>query len=92
MTTAIEQELDLLRSADLIRLVSTDPDVEYLFRHALLQDAAYNLLLRGERKALHRDVGDVLERLSTDRREELAPISGARGKPRLEAFRESRGP
>ena len=74
MTTAIEQDLERLRSADLIRLVSTDPDVEYLFRHALLQDAAYNLLLRGERQALHREVGDVLERLFPDRRDELAAV------------------
>ena len=74
MTTAIEQELDQLRSADLIRLVSTDPDVEYLFRHALLQDTAYNLLLRGERQALHRGVAEVLERLFPDRRDELAAV------------------
>ncbi|HEX6228040.1 MAG TPA: tetratricopeptide repeat protein [Solirubrobacterales bacterium] len=70
----MRQELDLLRSADLIRLVSTDPDLEYLFRHALLQEAAYKLLLRDERQALHRDVGEVLERLFPDRREELAAV------------------
>lgn len=74
MTVAIESELDVLRSADLIRRVSADPDVEYLFRHALLQDTAYNLLLRGERQALHRDVGEVLERLFPDRRDELAAV------------------
>jgi tetratricopeptide (TPR) repeat protein len=74
MTAAAQHELDVLRSADLIRLVSTDPDVEYLFRHALLQEAAYNLLLRSERQALHRDVGDALERLFPDRREELAAV------------------
>ena len=74
MTAATKQELEVLRSADLIRLVSVDPDVEYLFRHALLQDTAYNLLLRGERQALHRDVGEVLERLFVDRREELAAV------------------
>jgi predicted ATPase len=74
MTTAVAQELDVLRSADLIRLASTDPDLEYIFRHALLQDAAYNLLLRGERQALHREVGTVLEREYPDRREELAAV------------------
>lgn len=74
MTAAIEQELEVLRSADLIRIASTDPEAEYLFRHALLQDAAYNLLLRAERQALHRDVGDVLERLFPDRREEFAAV------------------
>jgi len=74
MTAASEQELDLLRSADLIRQVSTEPEAEYLFRHALLQDTAYNLLLRGERQALHRSVGDVLERSFPDRRDELAAV------------------
>lgn len=74
MTTALLQELDVLQSADLIRLASTDPDPEYVFRHALLQDAAYNLLLRGERQALHREVATVLERLYPDRREELAAV------------------
>jgi len=74
MNASTRQELELLRSADLIRLVATDPDLEYLFRHALLQDAAYNLMLRGERQSLHRDVGEVLEQMCPDRREELAAV------------------
>jgi tetratricopeptide (TPR) repeat protein len=74
MTTAVLQDLDVLQSADLIRLASADPVLEYVFRHALLQDAAYNLLLRGERQALHREVGTVLERVYPDRREELAAV------------------
>lgn len=74
MTTAVLHELDVLQSADLIRLASTDPEPEYVFRHALVQEAAYNLLLRGERQALHREVGAVFERLHPDRREELAPV------------------
>jgi tetratricopeptide (TPR) repeat protein len=74
MTAPSEQELEALQSAELIRLVSSEPDIEYLFRHALLQDAAYNLLLRSERQRLHRSVGDVLERLYPDRRAELAAV------------------
>ena len=74
MTAPLERELDVLRSADLIRLVTADPDPEYAFRHALLQDAAYRLLLRGERQALHREVGRSLEELLPDRREELAAV------------------
>jgi len=74
MTTTVLQELDLLQSADLIRLASADPDLQYIFRHALLQDAAYNLLLRGERHGLHREVGTVLERVYPDRQDELAAV------------------
>jgi tetratricopeptide (TPR) repeat protein len=72
--TALDQNLDVLQSADLIRLLTCEREREYSFRHALLQDAAYHLLLRGERQALHRDVGEVLERLFPDRREELAAV------------------
>ena len=74
MTTAARQELEVLQLAELIRLASSDPDLEYIFRHALVQEAAYNLLLRGERQALHRDVGTVLEREYPDRRDELAAV------------------
>jgi tetratricopeptide (TPR) repeat protein len=74
MSAAVEQELEVLQTADLVRLVSTEPDVEYLFRHALLQDTAYKLLLQQERQALHRDVGVALERLFPDRRDEFAAV------------------
>jgi len=66
--------LATLSSAELVSLVATDPDLEYAFRHALLQDAAYDLLLRHERQALHATVGTALEQLYPERRDELAAV------------------
>jgi len=70
----IEAHLDALEASGLIHLAQTHPDLQYLFRHALLQDAAYYSLLKGDRRAQHRSVGDVLERLYLDRLDELAPV------------------
>ena len=39
----------------------TPPDAEYTFKHALVQDAAYDTLLKGRRQELHARIGQVLE-------------------------------
>ena len=67
-------QLDTLESKGLIKLATVRPELEYLFRHALVQDAAYGSLLKQERRALHGQVGDALEQLYPDRRSELAPM------------------
>ena len=67
-------DLDTLEAKGLIRLAAYEPELEYLFRHWLVQDAAYGSLLKQERRALHRRVGDALEKLYPDRREELAAV------------------
>ncbi len=72
MTTAVS--LNDLEVAGLIRLATTQPEIEYLFRHALLQDAAYETLLHAERRRLHRAVGQALERLSPARLDEMAGV------------------
>ena len=51
-----------LQGVGLVRLVpGTDP-VLYRFRHALVQEAAYDSLLRAERTTLHGAVGSAMER------------------------------
>ncbi|MGH8630631.1 MAG: hypothetical protein ACREU7_07685, partial [Burkholderiales bacterium] len=50
------------------------PELEYLFRHALIQDAAYGSLVKQDRKRLHWAVGETLERVCAERQEELAPV------------------
>jgi tetratricopeptide (TPR) repeat protein len=72
----VSNQLYTLESADLVRLAQTRPDVEYLFRHALVQDAAYGVLLLTERQRLHQAVGRTLECRYPDRPAELAPILG----------------
>src|SRR4051795_6713991 len=67
-------QLDTLEAKGLIRLASLRPELEYLFRHALVQDAAYGSLLKQERRDLHGRVAEALEDLYPDRRDELAPV------------------
>jgi tetratricopeptide (TPR) repeat protein len=43
--------------------VAGQAELEYLFRHALVQDAAYGSLLKQDRRQLHRAVGQALEQL-----------------------------
>ncbi len=57
----------------LIRPALIQSELEYLFRHALVQEAAYNSLVKSDRRNLHRAAGQVLERVYPDRVEELAP-------------------
>ena len=73
MSHALETQLTTLETSGLIRAADVEPELEYLFRHALIQDAAYGSLLKADRKILHRTVGETLERLFPDRRAELAP-------------------
>jgi tetratricopeptide (TPR) repeat protein len=70
----IETQVDTLEAKGLIRLATIQPEIEYLFRHALVQDAAYGSLLKQERRGLHAEVGKALEELYPDRREELAAV------------------
>ena len=46
------------------------PEVEYLFKHALTQEVAYNSVLVERRKALHELIGQAIEQLSHERLEE----------------------
>ena len=70
----LSSQLNTLESSGLIRLVQAQPELEYLFRHALVQEAAYDSLLKQDRKRLHLAVGDALERTYPARLEELAPV------------------
>jgi predicted ATPase len=59
----LTSQLNTLESAGLVRIAQYEPEVEYLFRHALIQDAAYSLLLSTDRTRLHALVGETIERL-----------------------------
>jgi hypothetical protein len=58
----LEAGLDRLSDAELLFCRGTPPHSSYLFKHALVQDAAYDMLLRGRRQELHARVAAVLER------------------------------
>jgi tetratricopeptide (TPR) repeat protein len=67
-------ELGTLEASGLIQVATFDPELEYLFRHALVQDAAYSSLLKQDRRALHSLAADTLLALYPDRKRELAAI------------------
>ena len=53
--------LDRLIDAGLLFTQGVAPHATYLFKHALLQDAAYGTLLREPRRALHARIAETLE-------------------------------
>jgi class 3 adenylate cyclase/predicted ATPase len=58
----LETALDRLTNAGLLFCRSVPPHSSYLFKHALVQDAAYATLLRGRRQQLHAAIATALER------------------------------
>src|SRR5262249_11152593 len=71
---SIQTQLDLLETSGLIELAAPQPDLAYLFRHALVQEAAYSSLLKQHRKALHLTIAEALESATPNVSAELAPI------------------
>lgn len=72
----LDTHLTHLEGTGLVRVASLEPEIAYLFHHALVQDAAYHSLLRADRRYLHQLVGQTLEHLYADRLEEMAPQLG----------------
>ena len=59
--TDINSALDRLFHAGLLFRQGVPPHATYLFKHALVQDAAYGTLLREPRRALHARIAETLE-------------------------------
>jgi class 3 adenylate cyclase len=57
----LQAALDQLGDAELLFRRGMAPHASYLFKHALVQDAAYSTLLRGRRQELHAGVAAALE-------------------------------
>ena len=57
----LRSALDRLIAAGLLFRQGVPPHATYLFKHALVQDAAYGTLLREQRRALHGRIAEILE-------------------------------
>jgi predicted ATPase len=57
----LSSSLDRLIRAGLLFRKGVPPHATYLFKHALVQDAAYGTLLRQPRRTLHTRIADALE-------------------------------
>jgi predicted ATPase len=59
--TPLQTALERLAEADILLVQGLPPESEYRFKHVLIQDAAYENLLRSRRQFLHRRVGQTIE-------------------------------
>jgi class 3 adenylate cyclase/predicted ATPase len=59
--TELASTLDRLVQAGLLFRQGVPPHASYLFKHALVQDAAYGTLLREKRRTLHARIAETLE-------------------------------
>jgi class 3 adenylate cyclase/tetratricopeptide (TPR) repeat protein len=57
----LREALDQLTESGLVFRRGNPPHATFMFKHALVQDAAYSTLLRGQRQKLHARIGKVLE-------------------------------
>jgi class 3 adenylate cyclase/tetratricopeptide (TPR) repeat protein len=69
---ALGDQLLTLQEAALIREAARYPELEYIFRHALTQEAAYSTMLLKQRRAYHRRTAEAIESLFPDKVEELS--------------------
>lgn len=58
----LDGALAQLVGAELVYRRGVPPNAEYTFKHALVQDAAYQSMLKSRRAHLHAHIADVLER------------------------------
>ena len=58
---ALQAELAKLAQAEILHAKGRPPRCTYIFKHALLEDALYNALVKGKRQQLHRRIAEVLE-------------------------------
>jgi predicted ATPase len=62
----LQSNLERLVDADIAYQRGLPPDATYTFKHALIRDAAYEALLKTQRKRLHARIASVIERVFVD--------------------------
>jgi class 3 adenylate cyclase/tetratricopeptide (TPR) repeat protein len=73
-SAGMDEDLGQMEREDLIRERARDPELEYMFRHALTQEVAYQSLLGPRRRELHRKVAEAMETVFADRLAEHVPF------------------
>jgi class 3 adenylate cyclase/predicted ATPase/DNA-binding response OmpR family regulator len=57
---SLQSALEHVAACELISVRGEPPDATYIFKHALVQDAAYATMVRSKRQQLHRRIADAL--------------------------------
>ncbi|MFO1037560.1 MAG: adenylate/guanylate cyclase domain-containing protein [Geminicoccaceae bacterium] len=58
--TELDEALRQLTDSQLIYTRGTPPNADYVFKHALVQETAYESMLRSRRRSLHRQIAETL--------------------------------
>ena len=74
MREGLKNHLLNLQGLEFIYEKSLFPELEYIFKHALTQEVAYNSLLSNRRKEIHKRIGAAIEELYPNRLEEFYEV------------------
>ena len=74
MREELKSNLLNLQGLEFIYEKNLFPELEYIFKHALTQEVAYNSLLLKRRKGIHAKIGRAIEELYAERLEEFYEI------------------
>ncbi len=76
--TGLREELKAyllnLQGLEFIHEKSLFPELEYIFKHALTQEVAYNSLLHKRKKEIHGQIGEAIEQIYLERLEEFCEM------------------
>jgi len=70
----LKSQLLNLQGLELIYEKSLFPELEYIFKHALTQEVAYNSLLSNSRKEIHKRIGSAIEELYAEKMDEFYEV------------------
>jgi class 3 adenylate cyclase/predicted ATPase len=76
MREELKSHLLKLQGLEFIYEKSLFPELEYLFKHALTQEVAYQSLLLKRRREIHEKIGAAIEQLYAERLEEFFEVLG----------------
>ncbi|MFT7694897.1 MAG: putative ATPase/class 3 adenylate cyclase, partial [Candidatus Latescibacterota bacterium] len=65
---------EALNELEITLLETPDPDLSYIFKHIIIRDVAYNLMLYAQREQLHRTIAEFLEKSQTQEQTAQYPL------------------
>jgi class 3 adenylate cyclase/tetratricopeptide (TPR) repeat protein len=70
----LKNQLEILQQLEFIVAKEDSPEIECVFKHALIQEVVYDSLLQKIRKELHESIAQSVERLYPERSDELVEV------------------
>jgi serine/threonine protein kinase/tetratricopeptide (TPR) repeat protein len=67
----LDERLDFLKEIELVKERQRLAEVEYLFKHALVQEVTYESILERTKKELHLKIADAIEKIFSERLNEF---------------------